>query len=77
MWGEVTLRIKQHGEYQIFAINDSGESIKNHEYFLELEAKFESLQISREGLGRSPFVKKSETQNLVGLSPKLSFICNK
>jgi hypothetical protein len=36
-----SLRIKQHGEYQLFAINNSGESIKNREYFLKIKAKFE------------------------------------
>ncbi len=36
-----TLRTKQHGEYWLSAINNSGESIKNREYLLEFEAKFE------------------------------------
>jgi hypothetical protein len=36
-----TLRSKQYGEYQLSAINYSGESIKNREYLTEFEAKFE------------------------------------
>jgi hypothetical protein len=36
-----TLRSKQYGEYRLSAINYSGESIKNHEYPTEFEAKFE------------------------------------
>ncbi len=32
---------KQLGEYRLSAINDSRESIKNHEYLLKFEAKFE------------------------------------
>jgi hypothetical protein len=36
-----TLRTKQYGEYWLSAINNSRESIKNHEYLLEFEAKFE------------------------------------
>jgi hypothetical protein len=33
--------MKQYVEYQLSAINDGRESIKNREYFLEFEAKFE------------------------------------
>ncbi len=36
-----TLRIKQYGEYRLSAIINSGESIKNREYLLEFEAKYE------------------------------------
>jgi hypothetical protein len=36
-----TLLTKQYGEYWLSAINNSGESIKNREYLLEIEAKFE------------------------------------
>ncbi len=36
-----TLRIKLYEEYWLSAINNSGESIKNREYLLEFEAKFE------------------------------------
>jgi hypothetical protein len=36
-----TLRIEQYGEYWLSALNNSGESIKNREYILEFEAKFE------------------------------------
>jgi hypothetical protein len=39
--GVATLHIKQYKEYQLSAINDSGESIKNRENFLEFEAKVE------------------------------------
>jgi hypothetical protein len=33
MRGVATLDIKQYGKYQLSAINDSGESLKNREYF--------------------------------------------
>ena len=36
-----TLRIKQYGEYWLSTIIYSGEFIKNREYLLEFEAKFE------------------------------------
>jgi hypothetical protein len=36
-----TLRSQQYGEYRLFTINYSGESIKNREYLTEFEAKFE------------------------------------
>ncbi len=36
-----TLCIKQYGEYWLSAINNSGELIKNREYRIEFEAKFE------------------------------------
>ncbi len=36
-----TLRSKQYGEYRLSALNYSGESIKNREYLIEFEAKFE------------------------------------
>jgi hypothetical protein len=38
-----TLCSKQYGEYQLSAINNSGESINNREYFLQFEARFEKL----------------------------------
>ncbi len=41
MRGVATPHIKQYGEYQLSTINDGRESIKNREYFLEFEAKFE------------------------------------
>jgi hypothetical protein len=41
MRGVSTLCIRQYREYQLSAINKSGESIKNREYLLEFEAKFE------------------------------------
>ncbi len=41
MWKVATLLIKQYGEYQLSAIKNGGESIKNYEYILEFEAKFE------------------------------------
>jgi hypothetical protein len=34
-----TLRIKHYGKYLLSVIDDSGESIKNHRYLLEFEAK--------------------------------------
>jgi hypothetical protein len=40
--GEINSRSgQQYEEYQLSAIKYSGESIKNHEYFPEFEAKFE------------------------------------
>jgi hypothetical protein len=36
-----TLRSKQYGEYQLSAINYSGELIQIREYLTEFEAKFE------------------------------------
>jgi hypothetical protein len=41
MQGVATLCSKQYKEYQLSAINNSGESIKNCEYFPEFEVKFE------------------------------------
>ncbi len=41
MRGVIILHNKNYGEYQLSAINNSGESIKNREYFLEFEANFE------------------------------------
>jgi hypothetical protein len=41
MPGVATLRSKEYGECQLSTINNSGESIKNREYFPEFEAKFE------------------------------------
>jgi hypothetical protein len=41
MWWVTTLRAKQYREYWLSIMNESGESIKNHEYLLELEVKFE------------------------------------
>ncbi len=63
-----TLRSKQYGEYRLSAMNYGGESIKNHEYLTELEAKFEKSLKASKGLEKSPPVKKSEVKNLVGLS---------
>ncbi len=37
----ITLRSKQYGEYWLSAVNNSGELIKNREYLLEFEGKFE------------------------------------
>jgi hypothetical protein len=68
MWGVATLHIKKYGEYRLSAINDSGESIKkkmNISSNSKLYSK--SLQIPSKRLGRSPFLKKSEAANLVGL----------
>ncbi len=41
MQSVATLRIKQNGEYQLSAINNSEELINNREYPIEFEAKFE------------------------------------
>jgi hypothetical protein len=42
MMGRVaTLHIKQYREYGLSTINNCGESIKNREYLVEFEAKFE------------------------------------
>jgi hypothetical protein len=63
-----TLCIKQYKEYRLSAINKSGESIKNREYLIEYESKFEKFVNRSKGLGKSPSVKKSEVKILVGLS---------
>jgi hypothetical protein len=39
----VGLSLQKYGEYQLSAIKDSRESIKNREYFLKFEAKFKML----------------------------------
>jgi hypothetical protein len=63
MQGIATLCMKQHGEYRLSAINDSGEAIINSKYLLEFEAKFESIQISSKGLERSSFLKKQRQES--------------
>ncbi len=68
MQGVATLRIKQYGGYQLFSLNNSGESIKNRDYFLEFETKFEKLSDTEKWAWKSPIVKKSDAKNLVGLS---------
>ncbi len=40
MQGAATIHTKQNKEYRLSAINNSGGSIENREYFLEFEAKF-------------------------------------
>ncbi len=45
MRGVATLRSNQYGDYQLSAINNSGESIKNREYFPVSEAKLGKPQI--------------------------------
>jgi hypothetical protein len=42
MWRVATLCSKQYGEYRLSARNNGEESIKNREYLIELEAKFEN-----------------------------------
>ncbi len=42
MRGVATFHIKQHGEKWLSAINDGGEPIKNPEYLLQFEDKFEN-----------------------------------
>jgi hypothetical protein len=68
MWRVTTFCTEQYGKCRLSTIKDSGESIKNRKYFLEFEAKFESLQISSTWLGRIPFLKKLEAKNIAGLS---------
>jgi hypothetical protein len=41
MRGIATLRIKQYADYRLPTINNSGESTKNHENLLEIEAVLE------------------------------------
>jgi hypothetical protein len=41
MRGVSALHIKQYQEYKLSVINNSGEFIKNCEFFLEFGAKFE------------------------------------
>jgi hypothetical protein len=51
------------------AINESRESIKNREYFLEFEPNSKSLQIPRKYIAwEEPFLKKIRYKNFVGLS---------
>jgi hypothetical protein len=40
-------------------MNDRGESIKNREYFLKFEAKFETLSDTEQGTWEKSRVKKS------------------
>jgi hypothetical protein len=66
-----TLRIQQYGEYRLSTINDSGEPIKKIEDIsANTRPNSKSLQIPTKRTGRSPFLKKSEAKNLVGLSFK-------
>jgi hypothetical protein len=53
-----TLRIKQYGEYWLSAINISGESIKNREYLLEFEAKFEKSLNTEQGAWENSICEK-------------------
>jgi hypothetical protein len=45
-------------------INDSGESIKNNEYFLEFEAKFEKLLDTEQGAREEPTCEKNQNQKI-------------
>jgi hypothetical protein len=65
MRGEANLRIKQFGEYRLFAINDSGESINNREYLLELEVKFEEPYDTKFGAWNESI--RMKQKNLFGL----------
>jgi hypothetical protein len=47
--GVATPCIKQYREYSTLRYKDSGESIKNSEYFLEFEAKFEKPSDTKSG----------------------------
>jgi hypothetical protein len=63
-----TLCIKQHGEFQLFAIRDRGESIKNYKYFLEFAAEFENTSYTDQGAWEEPIREKIRDKKLVGLS---------
>jgi hypothetical protein len=69
MRGVATLRSKHYGVYQLLAINNSGESIKNREYFPVFEAKLGKPQILLRDLEetskKSNIRKKSKAKNLV------------
>jgi hypothetical protein len=70
MWGVETLRIKQYGEYQLSAINDSRESIKNYEYFLGIRSQMrKAFRCQVRSLVLEEIVKKSQAENLVVLVP--------
>jgi hypothetical protein len=64
----LTLRYKWCREQRLSALNNSGKSIQNCDYPLEINTNLKSLQILSKRLRKSPFLKKSETKNLVGLS---------
>jgi hypothetical protein len=68
MPGVATLRSKEYGECQLSAINNSGDSIKNREYFPEFEAKFVKPSDTELGAWKKPFIVKTEAKNLVELS---------
>ncbi len=60
-------RIKQCREYRLSAINNCEESIKNREYFLEVEEKFLKSLNTESGAWES-ICEKIGGKNLVGLS---------
>jgi hypothetical protein len=63
----VTLCMKNTGSIN-YAINNSGESIKNREYLLEFEAKVEKSLNTEQGAWEESICAKSKTKNLIGLS---------
>jgi hypothetical protein len=62
MLGVSTLHFKQYGEYQLSAINNSGESIKMVSSNSTPNSK--SCQIPSEGLERRPFLKKNQRHKI-------------
>jgi hypothetical protein len=68
MRGVATQSTKQYGEYRLSNINDSGESTKTFEIFLEFKAKFEKPSGTEKVAWEEPIPEKSEAKNLFGLS---------
>jgi hypothetical protein len=57
-----TLSIKLHREYQLSAINESRESIKNRKYFFNFGDKFEEPSDTQEEAWEEPIPEKSEAK---------------
>ncbi len=53
----------QYGEYQLPAINDGGDPIKNCEYVIEYKAKFKNPSNNKHGHWEEPVREKSEVEN--------------
>jgi hypothetical protein len=64
MRGVATLHVKQFGEHKPSTLNNSRESIKNHEYFLAFKAQFEKVLYTEE----EPIPEQISGKNLVILS---------
>jgi hypothetical protein len=62
-----TFPIKQHGEYRLSAINNSTESIKNREYLIEFEAKFEKSLNTEKVAWEESISEKIGGKNLVAV----------